>query len=75
MDRYLGGEEIALTSWSPTWRRPSRAGRSTRWWRPPPRPGSGLAELLEVLTRAFPSPLERALPAVTDLDGSPAPDR
>ncbi|MDQ1644450.1 MAG: elongation factor [Cryptosporangiaceae bacterium] len=31
----------------------------------------GLAELLEVLTRAFPSPLEHDLPPVTRPDGSP----
>jgi elongation factor G len=31
----------------------------------------GLSELLEVLTGAFPSPVERALPSVTDLHGTP----
>ena len=34
--------------------------------------GVGLAELLEVLVRAFPTPAEHAVPAVTDLDGMPA---
>ena len=35
--------------------------------------GVGLAELLEAVTRAFPSPAERQGPAVSRLDGSPAP--
>jgi elongation factor G len=34
--------------------------------------GIGLAELLEVMTQAFPSPQEHPLPAVTTLDGKPA---
>jgi elongation factor G len=34
--------------------------------------GIGLAELLEVMTQAFPSPQEHPLPAVTTLDGQPA---
>lgn len=33
--------------------------------------GFGMEELLEVLTRAFPSPLEHPLPTVTGPDGSP----
>jgi elongation factor G len=33
--------------------------------------GVGAAELLEVLTHAFPSPLERSLPDVTELSGAP----
>ncbi|TLM70674.1 elongation factor G-like protein EF-G2 [Pseudarthrobacter sp. NamB4] len=34
--------------------------------------GLGTAELLEVLVRAFPSPLEVTVPAATDLAGTPA---
>jgi len=34
--------------------------------------GIGLAELLEVVTQAFPAPEEHPLPAVTTLDGKPA---
>ena len=34
--------------------------------------GVGLAELLEVMTQAFPSPQEHPLPPVTTLDGKPA---
>ncbi|WP_069173708.1 elongation factor G-like protein EF-G2 [Streptomyces griseus] len=37
------------------------------------RQGVGTVELLELITRGFPSPLERALPAVTTPDGSPRP--
>jgi elongation factor G len=33
--------------------------------------GIGLAELLEVMTEAFPAPQEHPLPAVTSLDGKP----
>jgi elongation factor G len=33
--------------------------------------GIGLAELLEVMTQAFPAPQEHPLPAVTTLDGKP----
>ncbi|WP_285508921.1 elongation factor G-like protein EF-G2 [Actinokineospora sp. NBRC 105648] len=35
--------------------------------------GLGLAELLEALARAFPSPLEHSVPAVTDPQGRPRP--
>ncbi|CAI3798312.1 elongation factor G-like protein EF-G2 [Pseudarthrobacter sp. MM222] len=72
MDRYLAGEEIAAdilvqdletavarASFHPVL--PTSAET-----------GLGLAELLESMTRAFPSPVERELPPVTDLAGSPA---
>ena len=67
MDRYLGGEEIDLEmliddlekavargSLLPGRCRVCAADRRRRWH-----------ELLELLTAAFPSPLEHALPAVT----------
>jgi elongation factor G len=70
MDRYLGGEEIdvkvlvgdletavARGSFYPVL--PVCAGT-----------GIGMTELLEVLTSAFPSPLEHPLPTVTRPDGS-----
>ena len=70
MDRYLGGEEIdqdvligdletavARGSFHPV----IPVCAST---------GMGLAELLEVMTRGFPSPLEHPLPKVTAPDGS-----
>jgi elongation factor G len=34
--------------------------------------GVGIAELLEVMTQAFPAPQEHPLPAVTTIDGKPA---
>ncbi|MEU1127333.1 elongation factor G-like protein EF-G2 [Streptomyces sp. NPDC005899] len=37
------------------------------------RQGVGTVELLELITRGFPSPAERALPTVTAPDGSPRP--
>jgi elongation factor G len=71
MDRYLGGEEIdakVLVDDLET-----AVARGTFY---PVLPvsattGVGLPALLEVLTSAFPSPLEHDLPAVTRPDGSP----
>jgi elongation factor G len=71
MDRYLSGEEIdpkvliedlekavARGSFYPV-----LATSSPR--------GIGMAELLEVMTQAFPSPEEHSMPTVTTLDGEP----
>ncbi|MBV9093311.1 MAG: elongation factor G-like protein EF-G2 [Streptosporangiaceae bacterium] len=71
MDRYLSGEEIdakvliedlekavALGSFYPVLVASSPHG-------------IGMAELLEVMTQAFPSPAEHPLPAVTTPDGKP----
>jgi elongation factor G len=71
MDRYLGGEEIdakVLVDDLET-----AVARGTFY---PVLPvsatnGVGLPALLEVLTSAFPSPVEHDLPAVTRPDGSP----
>jgi elongation factor G len=71
MERYLGGEDIDMdilvddleTAVSRGSFYPVLAASATA--------GVGLAELLEVLTSAFPSPLEHDLPAVTGIDGSP----
>lgn len=72
MDRYLAGEDIppeilvqdletavSRASFHPVL--PTSAET-----------GLGLAELLEAVTRALPSPAERGLPPVTDLAGAPA---
>ena len=72
MDRYLAGEDIppdilvqdletavARASFHPV----LPASAET---------GLGIAELLEAMTDAFPSPAERELPPVTDLAGAPA---
>jgi elongation factor G len=71
MDRYLSGEEIdpgiliedlekavARGSFYPVLAASSPAG-------------IGMAELIEVMTQAFPSPLEHPLPPVTTPDGKP----
>jgi elongation factor G len=71
MDRYLSGEEIdpgiliedletavARGSFHPVLAVASPAG-------------IGMAELIEVMTQAFPSPLEHPLPPVTTPDGKP----
>jgi elongation factor G len=71
MDRYLGGEEIDLdilvddleTAVARGSFHPVLAACGTT--------GLGMAELLEVLTNAFPSPPEHELPPVTGVDGSP----
>ena len=71
MERYLGGEDIDMdilvddleTAVSRGSFYPVLAASATT--------GVGLSELLEVLTSAFPSPLEHDLPAVTGIDGSP----
>lgn len=73
MDRYLGGEPIevdaliddletavARGSFHPVL--PVCAGT-----------GVGLGELLDLLTKAFPSPLEHPLPTATGIDGKPRP--
>ncbi len=72
MDRYLPGEEIGLDVLIPDLERAVArgsfypgAGRRARCR------ASARQEILEILTQAFPSPLEHPLPAVTSPDGSP----
>ncbi|VXB26993.1 Elongation factor G-like protein [Arthrobacter sp. 9AX] len=71
MDRYLGGEDIdadVLTADLET-----AVARGSFFPAVPTSAvnGLGTAELLELLTKAFPSPPERGLPRATDLSGSP----
>jgi len=71
MERYLGGEDIDMdtlvedleTAVAQGSFHPVLAASATT--------GVGLAELLDVLTSAFPSPLEHEVPAVNGTDGSP----
>jgi elongation factor G len=71
MDRYLAGEDIDLkvlvddleTAVSRGSFYPVLAAASPT--------GLGMTELLEVVTQAFPSPLEHEVPPVTTPDGSP----
>ena len=78
MDRYLGGEEIdvktliddlekavARGSFHPVLAAAPAAGGS--------RQGLGTTELLELITRGFPTPLEREAPAVTTPQGAACP--
>ncbi|WP_167045253.1 elongation factor G-like protein EF-G2 [Salinibacterium sp. ZJ454] len=72
MDRYLGGEEIGLDILISDLETAVAGGSFFPVLAASAEAGVGIAELLEIMTRAFPSPLERALPRVTDLDGNPA---
>jgi elongation factor G len=80
MDRYLSGENIdvkvliedmekavARASFYPVLATSVPHGDH-------PGPVIGMAELLEVITQAFPSPLEHGVPSVTGIDGKPAGD-
>jgi elongation factor G len=71
MDRYLSGEQIELSTLIDDLE--TAVARGSFY---PVVPvcavtGVGIAELLEVLSSAFPSPLEHPLPPVTAVDGTP----
>ena len=80
MDRYLGGEEIDINSLIADLEKavargtfyPVLATAVPHGDRPGP--VVGMAELLEVITQAFPSPLEHGLPTVTTVEGKPVND-
>lgn len=72
MDRYLGGEEIALDVLIADLETAVARGSFHPVLATSAETGLGTAELLEMLRRAFPSPVEHGLPAVTDLAGNPA---
>ncbi|OAH14209.1 elongation factor G-like protein EF-G2 [Streptomyces jeddahensis] len=78
MDRYLGGEEIdvktliedleravARGSFHPVLAAAPAAGGA--------RQGLGTVELLDLITRGFPTPLEHECPTVTTPEGKPGP--
>jgi elongation factor G len=69
MDRYLGGEEIELDILIADLETAVAGGSFFPVLPTSAETGLGTAELLEVMTRAFPSPLERPVPPVTDLGG------
>ncbi len=71
MDRYLGGEEVPIDTLVEDLETAIVRGTFFPVLASSSVTGVGTAELLEVLTRAFPSPIERSLPAVTDLGGKP----
>jgi elongation factor G len=70
MDRYLSGEQIALETLIDDLETAVARGSFFPVLATSSETGLGMAELLEVLSGAFPSPLERDLPTVTDIDGS-----
>jgi len=74
MDRYLGGEEIDPKVVVDDLEKAVARGSFYPVLGACSPSGLGAAELLELLARAFPSPLERPLPAVTAPDGSRRPD-
>jgi elongation factor G len=71
MDRYLGGEDIDMEILVDDLETAVARGSFHPVLAASAPSGLGCAELLEVLTSAFPSPLEHELPPVTGVDGSP----
>lgn len=72
MDRYLGGEEIPQEVLVADLETAVARGSFHPVVATSAETGLGLAELLEVVMRAFPPPTDHARPAVTLLDGTPA---
>jgi len=71
MERYLGGEEIETSTLIEDLEKAVARGTFYPVIPVCAETRLGLDSLLEVLTSAFPSPLEHELPSVTGLDGSP----
>ncbi|TFB84136.1 elongation factor G-like protein EF-G2 [Cryobacterium algoricola] len=71
MDRYLGGDEIGLDTLIADLEIAVARGSFLPVLATSAETGVGVTELLEVVTGAFPSPVERGLPSVTARDGQP----
>ena len=71
MDRYLSGEEIDQKILIDDLEKAVARGSFYPVIPAATQHGIGLAELLEVMTQAFPSPQEHPLPTVTTIDGKP----
>ena len=71
MDRYLGGEDIDLKVLIDDLETAVARGSFYPVLATAAPTGLGMAELLELMTSGFPSPLEHPLPPVTTPDGSP----
>jgi elongation factor G len=71
MDRYLSGEEIDQKILIEDLEKAVARGSFYPVIPAAAQQGIGLAELLEVMTQAFPSPQEHPLPVVTTIDGKP----
>jgi elongation factor G len=74
MDRYLSGEEIDPKVLIEDLEKAVARGSFYPVLAVSAPHGIGMAELLEVMTQAFPSPEEHPLPAITTLDGAPVTD-
>ncbi|MCB5908547.1 elongation factor G-like protein EF-G2 [Streptomyces pinistramenti] len=78
MDRYLGGEEIDVKTLIGDLETAVARGTFHPVLAAAPAPegarqGLGTVELLDLITRGFPTPAEREAPGVTGTDGSPRP--
>jgi elongation factor G len=73
MDRYLAGEEIDQQTLINDLETAVARGAFHPVFPVCAATGVGVAELLEALTGAFPSPLEHSAPEVTTVDGVPRP--
>jgi elongation factor G len=71
MDRYLGGEDIELKVLIDDLETAVARGSFYPVLAAASPTGLGMTELLEVMTQAFPSPLEHEVPPVTTPDGKP----
>jgi elongation factor G len=71
MDRYLGGEDLEVETLIEDLEKAVARGSFFPVVPAASITGLGMAELLEILVSAFPSPLEHPLPPVTDLNGKP----
>jgi len=71
MDRYLSGEEIDAGILIEDLEKAVSRGSFYPVLAVASPAGIGMAELIEVMTQAFPSPLEHPLPPVTTPDGKP----
>ena len=71
MDRYLAGEDVELDTLVEDLEKAVARGSFYPVIPVATPTGMGLAELLEVMTRGFPSPLEHTVPPVTTPDGAP----
>ncbi|MGN9756947.1 elongation factor G-like protein EF-G2 [Streptomyces sp. SD31] len=76
MDRYLGGEQIDVKTLIEDLERAVARGTFFPVLAAAPaadgaRQGLGTVEVLELITRGFPTPLEREAPRVTTVDGRP----
>src|SRR6266487_1702546 len=71
MDAYLSGEELDVKGLIEDLEKAVARGSFYPVLASSSPHGIGMAELLEVMTQAFPAPGEHQLPAVTTLDGKP----